>query len=260
MSALQQAEFEPVFNWNPSSKRRGVLISCVAVSAILHAFCFYLFQIIYPPTVALLPPPARVNIITPESEDGRVLLRWIEAEDPALSSTTQRPPASVIQPPVPSYVPSFANHIPALRELPPDAPETRIPSSNPPAPVPRPRASVPPTVHLATSIHFAENDSLGRPEIPPLQFTASRNEPPETARFRVAVGEHGEVRHCFIDRSSGDPSLDDQARRYLMQTRFPEVENRSAPPENSLTWTTATVEWGNDFTIPKQPTISSPPP
>src|SRR5947209_2857049 len=110
MSALQQAGFEPIFNWNPPSKRRAVLISCIGVSAILHAFCFYLFQIIYPPTVALLPPPARVNIITPDSEGGRVLLRWIEAEDPALSSTTQRPPASVIQPPAPGYVPSFANH------------------------------------------------------------------------------------------------------------------------------------------------------
>src|SRR3978361_9910 len=86
--------YTPIFNWGPARSRKVSLISFIAASAVLHAFCFYIFQIIYPPTVALLPPPARVNIITPDSEEGRVLLRWLEAEDPALSSITQRWPES----------------------------------------------------------------------------------------------------------------------------------------------------------------------
>ena len=55
----------------------------------LHALCFYAFQIIYPPAVALLPPPGRVTVIAPNTQEERVLLRWLEAEDPALASTTQ---------------------------------------------------------------------------------------------------------------------------------------------------------------------------
>ena len=58
---------------------------------LLHALCFYVFQIIYPPAVALLPPPGRITVIAPNTEEGRVLLRWLEAEDPALASTTQPP-------------------------------------------------------------------------------------------------------------------------------------------------------------------------
>ena len=50
--------------------------------------CFYAFQIIYPPAVALLPPPGRVTMIAPNTHEERVLLQWLEAEDPAIASTT----------------------------------------------------------------------------------------------------------------------------------------------------------------------------
>ncbi|MGI8433070.1 MAG: hypothetical protein ACR2MW_12365, partial [Chthoniobacterales bacterium] len=56
-------------------------------SLLLHALCFYLFQIVYPVTVSLLPPPARVNLITADTDEGRLLLRWVEAENSALTST-----------------------------------------------------------------------------------------------------------------------------------------------------------------------------
>ena len=59
-----------------------------------HAICFYLFQIVYPTSLALLPPPARVTFISPNSEEGRTLLRWIDAEDPAVAFTTQMPPGA----------------------------------------------------------------------------------------------------------------------------------------------------------------------
>ncbi len=86
-----EAEFTPVFDWSPRRGRKLSLISFITASAVVHALCFYVFQVIYPPTVALLPPPARVTVISPNTDEGRLLLRWIEAEDPALSSTTQRP-------------------------------------------------------------------------------------------------------------------------------------------------------------------------
>ncbi|MEP7078228.1 MAG: hypothetical protein ABI795_04300, partial [Chthoniobacterales bacterium] len=66
-----------VFRWDSPDRRRWGLALFIATSVALHAICFYVFQITYPPTVALLPPPARVNLITPATEEGRVLLRWV---------------------------------------------------------------------------------------------------------------------------------------------------------------------------------------
>jgi hypothetical protein len=55
------------------------------------------------------------------------------------------------------------------------------------------------------------------------------------------------VRHCFLETSSGDPALDEEARKYLIAARFPALRSASPTPPPSLTWGTATVEWGNDI-------------
>ena len=216
-------EFAPVFDWTPPRNRNISLISFIAGSAVLHALCFYVFQIVYPPTVALLPPPARINVITPATEEGRLLLRWIEAEDPALSSTTQRPPdAATVDLPKPVHIPSYVHRQPALKEPPPYQPDLRAPSPQPPAPVPmaRPSPAAAPTA-VATTLMF--EDAPGAPELPALHFTTSSNEPPQAARFRVAISERGDVRHVFVESSSGDAALDAQARTYILQARFPAI-------------------------------------
>ena len=73
-----------LFNWQPPRPRKLSIVMFVCASALVHAFCFYLFQIVYAPAVVLLPPPAKVSLITSSSEEGRTMLRWIDAEDPAL--------------------------------------------------------------------------------------------------------------------------------------------------------------------------------
>ena len=249
---LTPDDFTPVFDWSPPRSRRVSLISFIAGSAVLHALCFYLFQIAYPPTVALVPPPARVNVITPATEEGRLLLRWIEAEDPALSSTTQPPPeAAVVELPRPAHVPSYANRQAALKEPPPFKPDLSVPSAQPPAPVPilRPSPAQSPAA-VPTTLTFADEiGQLGTPEIPRLQFTSSSKEPPQAAQFRVAISERGDVRYCLVDSSSGDPDLDAQARTYILLTRFPAIGSRESQGANHtpLLWTTATIEWGNDL-------------
>jgi TonB family protein len=80
-----------------------------------------------------------------------------------------------------------------------------------------------------------------------MKFTASGREAPQAAQFRVAVDENGTVPYCFVERSSGDAALDEQARKYLTLSRFAPIENRQSKIENDLTWGTATVEWGNDL-------------
>lgn len=256
-------EFAPVFDWTPPRNRKVSLISFIAGSAVFHALCFYVFQIVYPPTVALLPPPARVNIITPATEEGRLLLRWIEAEDPALSSTTQRPPeATTVELPKPVHIPSYASRQPALKEPPPYQPDLRVPSPQPPAPVPlsRPTPAAVPAV-VATRLAFDDLVAIGTPTLPALQFTTSSKEPPQAARFRVAISERGGVRHCFVESSSGDAALDAQARSYILRARFAPPENGGSPYGKArLLWTTATLEWGNDIAGPSATSAESPKP
>ena len=91
---------EPLlFSWDSPLWRRRTLAAFVVLSVLAHALCFYVFQIVYPTPVALLPPPARVTFIAPDSEEGRTLLRWIDAEDPAVAFTTD---------PAPDFCPAFS--------------------------------------------------------------------------------------------------------------------------------------------------------
>jgi hypothetical protein len=247
------AEESLLFAWEPAHARRFAFFGFLAASAVGHALCFYLFQIVYPPTVALLPPPARINLISEDSEEGRTLLRWIAAEDPALATTTQRPAeAKAFIVPKLTHVPSYLTIQPVLKTLPASAFELQVPSSQPPAPVPTERVTkvVPPTVS-PTEISFAGAlESLGKVEKPAMKFSASTREPPQSAHFRVGVTQTGVVRYCFLQRSSGDSSLDEQARAYVMRCRFAAKE--TAPPKDpdGLNWATATIEWGNDVSAP----------
>ncbi|MGZ5005552.1 MAG: hypothetical protein ACXWG7_08345, partial [Chthoniobacterales bacterium] len=60
---MTATEYKPIFDWSAPHGRRLTLTSFIAASAAVHAFCFYVFQIIYPPTVALTPPPGRISLI-----------------------------------------------------------------------------------------------------------------------------------------------------------------------------------------------------
>ena len=251
-----------VFDWDPPRRRQLVILGFLGLSAGLHALCFYVFQIVYPPTIALLPPPARVNVISPHTEEGRVILRWIEAEDPALASTTQRPKESkTIALPVVRHVPSYLSTQPALKELPPADQNVIAPSAQPPAPVPIRTGPKPAPVGIvSTTVHFAEEvAALGALAKPAMHFVASSKEAPQAARFRVGVTAQGEVRYCFLQESSGDAALDEQARKYLSLCRFSPIQNSTSPIQDGFIWSTAIIEWGNDVAAPPAPTPTTSP-
>src|SRR5437868_13711506 len=134
--AASETDASLVFQWAPPTGEK-FLISCFLVgSLIVHALAFYLFRIIYPPAIAVLPPPARVNLIAADSEEGRTLLRWIEAEDPALASATVRPPESRSRAlPKLAHIPSYTIDEPELKELPPFTISVVAPDAFPPGPV-----------------------------------------------------------------------------------------------------------------------------
>jgi hypothetical protein len=237
-----------LFNWEAPRRRKVAIAGFITASVLAHAICFYVFQIVYPPTIALLPAPARVSLISPNSEEGRTLLRWIEAEDPALASTTLRPQeAKAYALPKVQHIPSYAGYEPALKEPPPLTVDLRLPSSQPPGAVPmnHPRLAAVSRVSPTVVSFSREIESLGSANVPSIKFAASNNEPPEQIRFRIGVSAAGDVRYCFRINSSGDPTLDQQARQYLVLCRFP-----ARPPgktrEESIIWGVATIEWGND--------------
>src|SRR6516165_6452498 len=128
---------EPLlFSWDSPRWRRTTLAAFLVLSLVAHALCFYVFQIVYPTPVALLPPPARVTFIAPDSEEARTLLRWIDAEDPAVAFTTQPIPGARLGAlPKTEHFPSYSAVQPILKELPPLKPDLRIPTSRPPGAV-----------------------------------------------------------------------------------------------------------------------------
>jgi hypothetical protein len=254
-SLISQNPAEPlIFNWESPGGEKLAITICLAISVIAHALCFYIFQIVYPPTVALLPPPARIALITPDSEGGRTLLRWIEAEDPALAFTTRHPKEVTLRAlPKAEHVPSYSATEPILQNIPPVEHDLRIPSSEPPGPVQFfRRKTASPITATKTSLSFSnELKGFGAPTLPMPRFVGSNEQLPETVRFRVAVSARGEVRYCFPINSSGDPALDEQARLYIARSRFPQNAANAGKPDSFLTWGTATIVWGNDIARPQ---------
>ena len=148
-----------LFHWERPRRRKLAIAGFLVASVGLHAFCFLLFQVIYPPTISLLPPPARVSLIAPNSEDGRNFLHWLAAEDPALTSETQRPAdARAYQLPRLSHIPSYVAVPPSLKPLPSVAENVAEPTSLPPGmvTVKTPTAETPPVVAPSTLLFSSD--------------------------------------------------------------------------------------------------------
>jgi TonB family protein len=239
-----------LFNWERPRRRKVAIAGFLVASIALHAACFYLFQVVYPPAISLLPPPAQVSIIARTSPEARTFLNWLEAEDPALATQTQRPAdARAFQLPKLAHVPSYLALAPKLKELPARKPSAAAPSAMPPGPVPAIAAPpAGPPLHAPTSVVFSE-ELRGLPvSLPGLQFRTALQDAPESARFRIAVDSSGAVRYAFLEQSSGDPALDEAARNALALSRF---KMKVTPgPNTPLTWANATFQFGNDLIAP----------
>ena len=252
-SGASEIVIEPLlFSWDSPRQQKAVLAIFVVMSLVGHAFCFYVFQIVYPTPVALLPPPAGVTFIVPDSEQGRTLLRWIDAEDPALAFTTHAPQTKIDAVSKAEHLPSYFALDPPLKKIPAFKPDLRIPSSRPPGAVPSlSRKTDSAGAMDRTYISFSkELKQFGVANIPKTRFAASHEETPETLRFRIAVSDLGEIRYCFPINSSGDRALDEQGRLQLVRSHFSPFRFTSDRPGLSLVWGTATIQWGSDVARP----------
>jgi hypothetical protein len=256
-SFISESAAEPlIFGWDSPRREKLAITIFLVLSLMAHGLCFYIFQIVYPPTIALLPPPARVTLITPASEEGRTLLRWIDSEDPALAFTTRRPPEARLHAlPKAEHLPSYSAIEPTLKDIPSLEHDLGIPSCHPPGAVPLARPKNARTMGVfPTSVSFSkELDPFGVPTVPAANFAASNEEAPRTIRFRVAVTKLGEIRYCFPVSSSGDPALDEQARLFVARCRFSKSTVNPEKVESFLAWGIATIEWGNDIMRPHTP-------
>ena len=260
-SVASEIASEPLlFAWGSPGRAKLAIAAFLVISLIAHALCFYIFQIVYPPTVALLPPPARITLITPNSEEGRTLLRWMDAEDPALAFTTYRPPEAMLPAmPKTEHVPSYSSVEPTLKEIPPIKRSLSIPSCHPAGAVRLGHSkNISAMAVVNTSVSFSnELDVFGVAVSPEGKFVASNEETPRTIRFRVAVNNLGEIRYSFPMDSSGDPALDEQGRLYVLRCRFPDTARSAGKADSFLTWGVATVQWGSDILRPqRQPPAS----
>jgi len=254
-SGASEFSAEPLlFSWDSPRRQMTMLTAFLVLSVMAHAVCFYVFQIAYPTPVALLPPPARITFIAPDSEESRTLLRWIDAEDPALAFTTHRAPGGRLGAlPTAEHLPSYSAIKPILKELPPLKPDLSIPSSRPPGAIhsiARKTASArgTPKTYISFSKEF---DQFAAPTVPQSGFALSNEETPEILRFRVAVNNLGEIRYCFPINSSGDPALDEQARLHIIRSRFSQNKHSGMQPASSLVWGMATIQWGSDVARPR---------
>jgi hypothetical protein len=110
-----------------------------------------------------------------------------------------------------------------------------------------------------TTVTFSsELADLGAPQEPGVKWSASTREPPQSAEFRVAVTDRGLLRYCFLERSSGDAALDEQAQKYLALCRFTGSARENSATTKQLIWAMATFEWGNDLTLPLSPSSEAP--
>lgn len=236
-----------LFAWAPPRESARTIVLFVAASFVLHLLCFYIFQIVYPPSVLLVPPPARVNLLSGRTEEGRALLRWLDAEDPALLSTTIRPRTREL--PRLEHVPSYMNERLVLKQLPPLDVDLSSPSIQPPQPVRTWRRNPPArrTIEIPTAVEFSEEiAALGPATFPRTKFNAVTDDQPASIRFRIAVNARGRVQYAFPLNSSGDVTLDAQAHQHIAQTTF------DRPPNESLSWGVATVEFGSDIARPDE--------
>ena len=238
----------------PKSGLRRVLIALVRRS---RRSVFIFFRLFIRPTVALLPPPARLEFDhagfgrrpDPAALDGSGRSRA------GLEHAAAAHAASVALCRKIEHVPSYFANEPVLKQPPPLIVDLSAPSAQPPGPVPMihraTRATLgnlrPPLRSPRRSIHLVQA------RLPPPKFAASTNEPPQNrsvSRLPWAPSRRNRVLLAaqFIGRS-GLGRASPELSRALPFSQLSRLRNEWS---ELLVWGVATIEWGNDVAAHRQ--------
>ncbi|MEA3186894.1 MAG: hypothetical protein QOD99_724 [Chthoniobacter sp.] len=243
------------FQWPESRHVSFALPGFFLLSLGVHALSFYIFQIAYPVSARTLPPPAHVSLLAPGSPENDRLLRWIEAEDPAVSARPpEASPEHLFDLP---YEPSFAKVRTEPKLIAEQTPQFAYPSAlsplafisnTTPEPDQRDASAPPPRTRL---LFDGELAARGANTDASFEIRSATTEL-QPARFLVGVSDRGEVRYLFLEESSGDKKVDEQAENHL---RAATLKNASEP----LTWGRATFFWGAEVFPPSESRKTSSP-
>jgi hypothetical protein len=226
-----------------------VLLGFIGLSLLVHAFAFLVFQVVYPQRVTIPPPSVQVSLLNPDTPEQQAILRWVDAEDPALVATgAVAIPPSLFEVP---YKPSYA----ALRTPPRNLPVPSERPEQPPSPLSLPLRlpgeatpkRTAPDSSATAPLTSAEFGGLlaSRGFRPSGELHAQATAPLEPPTFLIAVNAAGQVRNVFRQQSSGDDAADQAASDYLAHGTF------SARPGTAVTWGLATIIWGREI-YPKE--------
>ena len=229
-----------IFRW-PERSASLVLPSLFVLSVAVHALAFYLFQVVYPPTVSIAPPPAQVTLLNASTPENRALLRWVDAQNPAKNDSIQdlTPPGLGDVYYTPSYAtaqtsPKPVEHLPEAVAFPTVWDSLAL--SSPPAEEPY---FTPKTV--PSSLAFSENlQSRDLNPGAPITLASKTSANLKPSQFLIGVSDRGEIRFCFLQASSDDPAIDREGESILRQRDFRPVGAGS----DVLSWGFATFTWG----------------
>ena len=232
-----------IFHW-PERRVSFVFPLLFLVSVAAHAGAFYLFQVVYPPSVTITPPPAQVVLLT-ETRENEALLRWADMRDPAAAARIQEiAPAGMGEIAyVPSYTREHAMPKPEVHRS--DAsgyPSGRDPLASPSS---QPAPAFPATAAVRSSLRLSEALRV-RDAAPdaPLAVDAKSAASLHPTEFLVAVDDRGEVRFCFLQAGSGDREIDREAESLLRHRAFRRTDTPTPPA-----WGFATFTWGAEACV-----------
>ena len=231
------------FDWPRREGFPFILFGCVAASLFAHAATFFLFQVADPVRTSIPPSAPQVSVLTPSSPEAIALLHWIDAQDPALVAA-----ANSVAPPGLfdiAYRPSFSTKLPTPLGPVEQPVAIAFPPARDPLSIIRSadaKPSLPPAVstpHPTTVIFSSALAARAPAPLPPLIVKTHTAEPVEPTRHLIGVTDHGEVRFVFLQSTSGNPALDEQAAAHFQTLTF-------AASDAPITWATATITWGDD--------------
>jgi hypothetical protein len=244
---------ETIFAWPDRVKSSWRLAGLIFAMLFLHSAAFFLFQAATP---VINPPPRTappVQLLTAFTPDGRLspenqsLLRWIEAEDPALVARIP----NVEMPALPS-VPYHASFL-KIRTPPLAAPPEPVTVQFPPArdalsfimsSAPAAKQMQETVKSQATRIVFSANLASRASASLTFQPKARTAKPMEPATFIVGVSNTGDVRFVFPQQEPADSAattLAAEAMDFIGGLTF------AQDSENPIMWGSATVQWGDDI-------------
>lgn len=239
------------FDWPRRERFPYILFGCVFLSLAAHVGSFFIFQIVYPQRVTIPPPAPQVALLTPSSPENIALLRWIDAEDPALVAGARSvvPEGLLDLTYKPSYQtvrtqPRGSTEEPIVVRFPAARDSLGVIESALPRPAPTPAA----IASASTSVRFA-GGLAQRPLQKPASFPLKSRVPVPVEPLRALIGvtAQGAVDFAFLQSSSGNQPLDGEVLAQLRHLRF-------ITAESPITWGFAIVSLGPEvIAAPAQP-------